>query len=219
MANVTEEMPVEDVTAAITALQEPASGMLQMLCAMGFQTVLALNAIRQTHACNIDAAMTWIEENQDSGVAVASLLPLPLPQVNVAEVAGSAERSLASMGIGEQKLKMMLVVRADLGMGVGKVAAQCAHAAVGLYQQLAASRSSRLSPWAEGGQKKIVVRARDLGEMKRLAAAAVAAGVPHYIVVDAGRTEVVAGSPTVIAIGPALDAEVNPITGELELLR
>ena len=42
--------------------------------------------------------------------------------------------------------------------------------------------------------------------------------VPSYIVRDAGRTQVAAGSETVIAIGPAPEELVNSITGHLKLL-
>ena len=46
-----------------------------------------------------------------------------------------------------------------------------------------------------------------------------AAGLPTYVVQDAGRTEVAAGSCTVLAIGPGAKDKVDTVTGELKLLR
>ena len=43
-------------------------------------------------------------------------------------------------------------------------------------------------------------------------------GVPTYIVVDAGRTQVAPNSRTVMAVGPALEDQVNQVTGGLKLL-
>ncbi len=52
----------------------------------------------------------------------------------------------------------------------------------------------------------------------QLATAASAAGLFFYRVVDAGRTQIPAGSHTVLAIGPAPANAVNKITGHLKLL-
>lgn len=187
-------------------LDTGAKEIVELLAAMGFSELLALNAVRQTRGANVDAAMSWIEEHQGDESASATLLPLApaFPQMAPPQ---------------QREHKVMLVVRDDLGMSLGKACAQCAHAAVGLYQRAARTHSARLAAWEASGQKKIVVRARDLQELERLAASAGAAGLPTYVVLDAGRTEVAAGSATVLAIGPANDDEVNPITGELSLLQ
>ena len=39
-----------------------------------------------------------------------------------------------------------------------------------------------------------------------------------YIVHDAGRTQIAAGSQTVLAIGPAPKSEIDQITGHLPLM-
>ena len=52
-------------------------------------------------------------------------------------------------------------------------------------------------------------------ELERKAAAA---GIGTYIVYDAGRTQIPAGSQTVLAIGPAAKSLLNGITGHLKLL-
>eukprot|EP00983_Pelagomonas_calceolata_P123406 1161001-Pelagomonas_calceolata.AAC.4 len=51
-----------------------------------------------------------------------------------------------------------------------------------------------------------------------LAEKATAAGLPAYIVCDAGRTQIAAGSQTVLAVGPAPKSAVDAVTGHLKLL-
>ena len=55
-------------------------------------------------------------------------------------------------------------------------------------------------------------------KLRKLAEASKARGIPYYVVEDAGRTQVAAGSCTVIAIGPAPESAVNTVTGALRLL-
>lgn len=51
-----------------------------------------------------------------------------------------------------------------------------------------------------------------------LAKQALARGLPAYIVHDAGRTQIAAGSQTVLAIGPGPKSVVDQVTGRLSLL-
>lgn len=51
-----------------------------------------------------------------------------------------------------------------------------------------------------------------------LAAKAASLGLPTYIVHDAGRTQIPAGSQTVLAIGPAPKSQLDVVTGHLRLL-
>lgn len=51
-----------------------------------------------------------------------------------------------------------------------------------------------------------------------LAAAAAAAGLLSYVVRDAGRTQIAAGSQTVLAIGPAPKSDIDRVTGHLPLM-
>ena len=48
------------------------------------------------------------------------------------------------------KLQVVLIVAQDLGMRPGKVGAQCAHAAVGLYKATVARKAPWLSAWEVG---------------------------------------------------------------------
>ncbi|XP_039008153.1 peptidyl-tRNA hydrolase 2, mitochondrial-like isoform X1 [Hibiscus syriacus] len=104
----------------------------------------------------------------------------------------------------DQELKMVFVVRQDLKMKSGKIASQCAHAATGMYAELMHSDRSLLRQWEDCGQPKIVVTCRNQQEMNKLREAAENIGLPTYVVADAGRTQVSAGSKTVLAVGPGL---------------
>ena len=95
---------------------------------------------------------------------------------------------------------MALVVRRDLKLSTGKTAAQCAHAAVDVGR--AARRSRLLERWRAGGARKVVLAVQDLDGMNELHAS-VPSGCYSSIVTDAGRTEVPAGTQTVVGIlGP-----------------
>ncbi|XP_022729533.1 peptidyl-tRNA hydrolase 2, mitochondrial isoform X2 [Durio zibethinus] len=118
----------------------------------------------------------------------------------------------------DQDLKMVLVVRQDLKMKSGKIASQCAHAATGMYAELMQSDRSLLRQWEHCGQPKIVVICRNQQEMNKLREAAENIGLPTFVVADAGRTQVSAGSKTVLAVGPGPKAAVDSVTGKLNLL-
>ncbi|CAI5981949.1 unnamed protein product [Closterium sp. NIES-65] len=100
------------------------------------------------------------------------------------------------------ELKMVLVVRQDLKMSSGKIAAQCAHAAVGILTDLQTSNKALLRHYEACGQPKIVVSCSNLKEMNELRGKAQQHRLPVFTVCDAGRTQVAAGSKTVLAVGP-----------------
>lgn len=115
--------------------------------------------------------------------------------------------------------KMVLVVNMDLAMGVGKVAAQVGHAAVGLYQALQEKNSWREMAWKwdHSGAKKVVVQGTNVAHLLELQALAMSLSLPTYLVQDAGLTQVEAGSRTVLAI-MGEEEMVNNVTGSLKLL-
>ncbi|KAH9606342.1 hypothetical protein KSS87_007155 [Heliosperma pusillum] len=112
----------------------------------------------------------------------------------------------------------VLVVRQDLKMGPGKIASQCAHAAMGMYAELMQSQRSLLRQWEQCGQAKIVVTCKNLKELTKLEQDAETIGLPTFVVADAGRTQVAAGSKTVLAIGPGRKTFVDSVTGKQRLL-
>jgi PTH2 family peptidyl-tRNA hydrolase len=70
----------------------------------------------------------------------------------------------------------------------------------------------------EDGAAKVVLQVPNEAEMLALDLAAGDAGLVHYLVQDAGRTQIPAGSLTVLAIGPARKDRIDQITGHLRLL-
>jgi peptidyl-tRNA hydrolase, PTH2 family len=112
-------------------------------------------------------------------------------------------------------VKLALVVRTDLGMRRGKIAAQVAHAAV---TAVLISRDADVSAWLSQGQPKVVLKVAAGEELLDLARQAVADGLIAEVVHDAGRTQVVPGTATCCAIGPADDDRVDRITAGLPLL-
>ena len=120
--------------------------------------------------------------------------------------------------IGLQQYKMVLVVRSDLKMSTGKVAAQCAHAAIMSYKELKSKKSKDLSSWEIRGQAKVVVKCRSEDELDALKEEATKVGLFSCIVLDAGRTQVESGSKTVLVVGPGPVNLVDQVTGHLKLL-
>ena len=113
-------------------------------------------------------------------------------------------------------MKLVLVVRTDLDMGRGKIAAQMAHAAVAAA--LRAQGTADFAEWLQAGQPKVVLKVAGEDQLRELCAAATAEGLPVEVVHDAGRTQVEAGTMTCAAIGPAPSDRVDAVAGGLSLL-
>ncbi len=114
-------------------------------------------------------------------------------------------------------IKQVIVVRADLGMRKGKIAAQVGHACVLGAENVRKSHPEWFSKWW-AGQEKIVLKVnseRDLEEVKKNA---IDLGLPWAEVTDAGHTQIAPGTFTCISIGPAPEELVDKITSELKLL-
>jgi peptidyl-tRNA hydrolase, PTH2 family len=114
--------------------------------------------------------------------------------------------------------KLVLCVRTDLKMQKGKIAAQVGHATLGAYKAAARAHPNAVRVWERHAQPKIAVQIRSHAEARELDAAARRKGLVTYMVHDAGRTQIAAGSMTVIAIGPGPASVVNSVTGHLKLL-
>ncbi|KAI9558504.1 hypothetical protein GHT06_015292 [Daphnia sinensis] len=117
-----------------------------------------------------------------------------------------------------QTYKLLLVVRNDLKMGKGKIAAQCSHAAVAAYKQILHKDPEMLKWWENYGQPKIVVKVDSEEELLSIATISRSKGLLTSVVRDAGRTQIAPGSKTVLAIGPATTEAIDEVTCHLKLL-
>lgn len=109
----------------------------------------------------------------------------------------------------------------------GKIAAQCSHATLACYKSLsrAAAKNGPSSPearilnrWERLGQAKIAVQTKTEEELVNLRKTAREMGVTAEVIADAGRTQIDAGSLTVLGVGPAPKSLVDKVTGHLKLL-
>jgi len=126
-------------------------------------------------------------------------------------------------------VKQVIVVRKDLNMRKGKIAAQVAHASMKfLVDNNEAERGDeitvKLSPaeaeWLLSGSfTKIVVGCDSEDALRDLVFQAELADIEVHPIIDSGRTEF-DGVPTLTcaAFGPCTAAEVDKITGNLKLI-
>ncbi|CAG8984136.1 hypothetical protein HYALB_00006239 [Hymenoscyphus albidus] len=118
----------------------------------------------------------------------------------------------------KEEYKMVLVVRTDLGMTKGKIAAQCGHATLACYKSNLRKNPQALKVWENGGQAKIAVQVKSEEELLTLQAMAKSLGITAEVIHDAGRTQIASGSATVLGVGPAPRSLVDGVTGGLKLL-
>ncbi len=114
-------------------------------------------------------------------------------------------------------IKQVIVVRTDLGMGKGKIAAQVGHACVLGAENVRKSHPDWFKKWWLG-QEKVVVKVENLKELEKIKREAMEFDLPWAEVTDAGHTQLAPGTTTCIGIGPAPEDLVDKITGDLKLL-
>lgn len=129
--------------------------------------------------------------------------------------------------------RQVLVVRHDLKMRRGKMAAQVAHASMAALtggpgqgiressaggHELVVALDADLRAWLTGAFKKICVYVNSEAELLELHRKAEEAGLRSALIQDSGLTEF-GGVPTytVLALGPHPKAQLDPITGHLPL--
>jgi peptidyl-tRNA hydrolase len=113
-------------------------------------------------------------------------------------------------------LKQVIVVNEALRLPCGKLAAQVAHAAIGAFLQ--SGRDDQVQ-WLSSGMAKVVLACQSDSALQILHDQASAAGLPVFLVADAGRTVIPGGTVTCLGIGPAPEQLIDPVTAALKLLR
>ncbi|KIM48419.1 hypothetical protein M413DRAFT_440145 [Hebeloma cylindrosporum] len=133
----------------------------------------------------------------------------------LAEVIPDGDLAAVSAGFLEP-CKMVLVVRTDLQLTPGDVAAQCAHATLSCYKVLSRRNSTLVNHWERTGQAKIALKAKSEDQLLELEAIAKSLNLcARSVTVDPGTGDSVRA---VLGIGPGPVGLINEVTGKLRLL-
>lgn len=112
-------------------------------------------------------------------------------------------------------MKMVILVRQDLKLPKGKLAAQAAHAAV---EATLRSGKTNVSGWRAQGQKKVVLKVTDEKELLRYLQLAKDDSLNTALITDAGKTCIAPGTRTCIGIGPDSEEKIDKLTGHLPMM-
>lgn len=111
-------------------------------------------------------------------------------------------------------MKQAILVRHDLKLSRGKMAAQAAHASV---EATLRSIKETVKSWHDEGMKKVVLRVESKEQLFEYQQKAKAKGLVASVITDAGHTHVAPGTVTCMAIGPAKDSEIDAVVHDLKL--
>ncbi len=116
------------------------------------------------------------------------------------------------------EIKQVILIRTDLKMSTGKKCAQACHASVSASDLVRTKNKKNWKNWKNTGQKKIVLKAKSLEMLQDILKELEKQKIPHFLVKDAGLTQLAPGTITALGIGPHPSSELDKITGNLELL-
>lgn len=116
-----------------------------------------------------------------------------------------------------EEYKMVILMRNDLKMTKGKVAAQAGHAAVNCALSIKKKDPDAFEKWTQCGQPIVVLKVSSERELFEFKAIADTQKINNSIICDAGRTQIEPGTNTCLGIGPYSIAVLDKITGELKM--
>lgn len=111
--------------------------------------------------------------------------------------------------------KQVILIRQDLKLPKGKLAAQCCHASV---EAVLKSDPRIVKAWRQEGMAKIVLRVKDEKELIKYFQQAKDDDLITSLITDAGKTTIAPGTKTAAAIGPDKEENIDKITKNLSLL-
>lgn len=111
--------------------------------------------------------------------------------------------------------KQVILVRADLKLAKGKMAAQVSHASV---EAVLKSDKDDAATWRQQGMKKAVLKVADEKELRGYKQQAEDAGLVVALITDAGHTHLEPGTVTCLGIGPDKAEKIDTVTGNLKLI-
>jgi len=111
--------------------------------------------------------------------------------------------------------KQVIVLRKDLKMGKGKIAAQSCHACLAAYRK---AKKDVVDAWMKMGEKKVVLKVKTEKDLLKIYEKAKKAKLPCVLIRDAGLTQLKTGAVTAVGIGPDEEKKIDKITGKLKML-
>ena len=111
--------------------------------------------------------------------------------------------------------KQVILIREDLKLPKGKLAAQSSHASVDATLK---SDKNIVDLWRREGGKKIVLKVKDEKELFKYKEIAEDAGLKTALIIDAGHTVVEPGTVTCLGIGPDVEEKIDKISGKLKMM-
>lgn len=112
----------------------------------------------------------------------------------------------------------MIVVRRDLGMGLGNIAAMVAHAAVLSAEKSRLTDITTFTKWLESGQAKVILKVQSLEELVELRQTAEDLSLSVVSIDGIDPMQATVSTWTCICIGPAKSILVDRVTSHLKLL-
>lgn len=132
----------------------------------------------------------------------------------------------------EKRIKQVIIIRKDLNMRKGKIAAQSSHSCLAVFFNMMKQNPNSkpeqghfeldvtnpfMLDWMTGHFTKICVYVNSEEELLEIHQKAVVAGLPTSLIKDAGFTEFKEPTYTSVAIGPDDPDKIDLITGTLPL--
>ena len=112
-------------------------------------------------------------------------------------------------------MKQVILVRQDLKLPKGKMAAQVAHASTTAVLK---THKDDLKKWQATGMKKVVLKVNDMKELIKYKNLAEDAGIVTALITDAGRTVIEPGTTTCLGIAPDKEEKIDKVTGKLKMV-
>ena len=209
---------------------------------------VAVDGVAESGVCGVREAVAEAEAKEAVLGALEEELEMVKEEGRHVVVSSYAGEGVVASGVAAEEegslgpevylgvpFKMILAVRTDVGLGKGEVAGYAAQAAVAGSLAARVTQPDALGSWLHYGQRKIALKVTSEAQLRELEAQAQAAGLPTAVVctpqpVQGGgggkkgkggkkkKKVRVPGTPLVLAIGPALFEDVDPITGHLSLM-
>lgn len=111
--------------------------------------------------------------------------------------------------------KQAILVRQDLKLPKGKMAVQVAHASI---ETMMNAKKTVVDKWMREGMAKVVLKVKNLSELKKYVTKAKKLGIAAYMIRDAGHTVVKPGTVTCAGLGPDKKEKIDKIVSKLKLV-